>query len=67
VAGPDEKQWQTLLPWRGGLDTVTNPTLADPQFISRAENIEYGFDGTRIKRGGVKKLNQTPIIETATD
>ena len=51
-----------LMPWRGGLDTVTNPTVADPQRVDIFRNMEYAFDGTRTKRG-VKKFNKTPLID----
>ena len=53
-----------LMPWSGGLDTVTNPTVADPQKVDVAINIEFAFDGTRTKRGGVNKYNTIPIIDT---
>ena len=54
----------SLLPWRGGLNTVTNPVIMDPDQLTEATNIDYAFDGTREKRGGVKKYNETPIIDT---
>ena len=55
-----------LIPWRGGLNTVEDPFMADPQQLSEAENIEFRFDGTRQKRGGVKKFNRVPVIDTET-
>lgn len=51
-----------MVPWKGGLVTVINPVMAKPDNLSLAENIEYGFDGRRQKRGGSKKLNKVPII-----
>ena len=54
----------SLLPWRGGLNTVVNPALMDPQLLRVAENIDFAFDGTRTKRGGVKVYNSVPIIVT---
>ena len=53
----------TLLPWEGGWNTVFNPKLADPQSIDVAENIEYDYDGSRKKRGGVRKYNQIPLVD----
>jgi len=56
-------QTMTLLPWTGGWNTVTNPKIADPQLIDVAENIEYDYDGSRKKRGGVKKFNQNALVD----
>jgi hypothetical protein len=53
-----------LIPWTGGLNTVTNPTVLDPMQLTVATNIDYAFDGTREKRGGVKVYNSTRIIVT---
>jgi hypothetical protein len=53
-----------LVPWVGGLDLVTEPTMADPQTLHQAENIELQFDGTRTKRGGTRLFNQSPLIDT---
>lgn len=53
-----------LVPWVGGLDLVTEPTMADPQTLSVAENIDLEFDGTRTSRGGVKLFNASPVIDT---
>jgi|RifCSP16_2_1023846.scaffolds.fasta_scaffold97157_2 hypothetical protein len=52
-----------LIPWTGGLNTVSNPAMTDPQQLTVAENIELTFDGSREKRGGVKKYNQIPVID----
>jgi hypothetical protein len=51
-----------LMPWKGGLNTVVNPVVLDPQHLTRAENVEFGFDGRRQKRGGSIRLNKVPII-----
>lgn len=51
-----------LIPWTGGLNTVTNPTILDPQSLTRADNIDFAFDGTREKRGGVQLYNSERII-----
>ena len=53
-----------LVPWTGGLNTVTDKANLNPQQLTRAENIELEFDGTRRTRGGVAKFNQTPVIDT---
>lgn len=55
---------QTIPPFpqTKGLNTVTNPAIMDPAFLTRADNIDFAFDGTREKRGGVKKYNTTRII-----
>lgn len=54
----------SLVPWKGGLDLVTDPTMVDPQMLSQAENIDLEFDGTRRRRGGNKLFNQAPVIDT---
>lgn len=54
----------SLVPWAGGLDIVTEPTQADPQTMSVAENIELEYDGTRRRRGGVALFNTAPVIDT---
>lgn len=51
-----------LLPWTGGLNISTNPSIADPQDLSVSENVEYGFDGHRTKRGGSTPLNKSPLF-----
>jgi hypothetical protein len=52
-----------LLPWAAGWNSAGNTLTTDPQFLAIAENVELEFDGTRRKRGGVKKFNQIPIID----
>lgn len=51
-----------LMPWTGGWNIVTNPVVADPQQLRKAENIEYGYDGRRRKRGGSKRLNKIAVV-----
>jgi hypothetical protein len=53
-----------LHPWNGGLDIVSNPALADPQKLSSVDNIDFLFDGTRVKRGGVALYNQATVLDT---
>jgi hypothetical protein len=56
-----------LLPWRGTLNTVINPSMADPQQIAESLNNDRTEDGTMKKRGGTKKFNQVPVITTAAE
>jgi hypothetical protein len=59
---PFKGQKTQVLPWKEGLDLITNEVFMDPQRLSQAENVEFGFDGTRIKRGGSIPLNKSPIF-----
>lgn len=56
----------TIFPWTGKWNIAQSPMILDPQDMTEAVNIEYNYDGTRRKRGGVVKLNQNPVIDTET-
>lgn len=49
------------IPWTGGLKIDRNPTLAHSSQLQEANDIVYGFDGTRLKRGGQSHRNRIPI------
>lgn len=53
----------TLFPMQASWVSAVAPMVADPKTVlTEALNVEYGYAGTIRKRGGVVKLNQTPLI-----
>lgn len=57
----------TLFPMEAAWVTAVVPMVADPQkVLTEALNIEYGYAGTIRKRGGVVKVNQSPLINTGS-
>jgi hypothetical protein len=51
----------SLIPWTGGVNRRQNPTLAHWSQLVRAEDVVYGFDGTKRKRGGQSRRNRVPM------
>jgi hypothetical protein len=50
---PQRTQLFELLPWIGGLNTSTDPSLIGPNQLTVCDNVTFGPDGVKSKRDGI--------------